>query len=113
MLRLFPLLTILITSTAAAAELKLEFIAASSVSLDNPHDLKLSPDGKYLFVSDVGNDRVAILDPVTLEFVAEFGAKDYACELANCHYGVYQMLGKLSAVVYSLASASDRAGEPA
>ncbi len=50
------------------------FLAASSVDLDNPHDLKLSPDGKYLFVSDVGNNRVAILDPGTLALIDEFGA---------------------------------------
>lgn len=50
------------------------FIGASSVPLDNPHDLKLSPDGRYLFVSDVGNNRIAILDPDTLSFIAEFGS---------------------------------------
>ena len=50
------------------------FVSASSTPLDNPHDLKLSPDGKYLFVSDVGNNRIAILDPDTLSFIAEFGS---------------------------------------
>jgi len=29
----------------------LEFLGASTVDLGNPHDLKLSPDGKYLLVS--------------------------------------------------------------
>lgn len=60
--------------SGVAAEPKLEFISASTVSLENPHDLKLSPDGKYLFVSDVGNNRVAILDPETLDLVASFGS---------------------------------------
>jgi len=51
-----------------------EFVAASTAALDNPHDLKLSPDGKYLFVSDVGNNRVAILDPDSLELLGAFGS---------------------------------------
>lgn len=58
----------------ATAEPSAQFEIASTVPMENPHDLKLSPDGKYLFVSDVGNNRVAILDPDTLGLVAEFGA---------------------------------------
>lgn len=50
------------------------FVTASLPILSNPHDLKLTPDGRYLFVSDVGNNRVTILDPVTLEFIGAFGA---------------------------------------
>jgi len=58
----------------SAAAFDVEFVGASTVALDNPHDLKLSPDGKYLFVSDVGNDRVAVLDPDTLAMVSAFGS---------------------------------------
>ena len=57
-----------------AAELTLTYLAASSVALENPHDLKLSPDGRYLYVADVGNNRIAILDPQTLALCGEFGA---------------------------------------
>ncbi|MEJ2524824.1 MAG: NHL repeat-containing protein [Desulfuromonadales bacterium] len=46
----------------------------SRVALSNPHDLKLSPDGRYLMVADVGQNRIAILDPDSLELVGEFGA---------------------------------------
>ena len=59
---------------AAADQPMVTFVGASKADLDNPHDIKLSPDGRYLFVSDVGNDRVAILDPETLALVASFGA---------------------------------------
>ena len=59
---------------AAAAEFRAVFVGASDTFLENPHDLKLSPDGKYLFVSDVGNNRVAILDPETLALLSSFGA---------------------------------------
>ena len=32
------------------AEPQAEFLGASTVSLENPHDVKLSPDGKRLYV---------------------------------------------------------------
>ena len=59
---------------SAAAGLVLTYLDASQVNLEDPHDLKLSPDGRYLYVADVGNNRVAILDPETLELRGEFGA---------------------------------------
>ncbi len=59
---------------ALANDFSVMYQSASSVPLDNPHDLKLSPDGKYLFVSDLGNNRVVLLDPETLSFVSAFGA---------------------------------------
>lgn len=65
--------TLLWLATAAAAELELRWLGASTVDLENPHDLKLSADGRYLYVSDVGNNRIAILDPESLALVGEFG----------------------------------------
>ncbi len=59
---------------ASAEQTIASFITASTSELDNPHDLKLSPDGKFLMVSDVGNNRIAILDPETLTLVTEFGS---------------------------------------
>ena len=64
----------LIAVTSVFANSAAEFINASETKLDNPHDLKLSPDGRYLFVSDVGNDRVVILDPETLAYIDAFGS---------------------------------------
>ena len=58
----------------AAAEPRVEFLGASTTEMDNPHDLKLSPDGRHLYVSDVDRNRVLILDPETLEPLGEFGA---------------------------------------
>ena len=60
--------------TTPAAEVELSYVNSSTAQLSNPHDLKLSPDGRFLFVADVGNDRIAILDPESLELVAEFGS---------------------------------------
>ena len=47
---------------------------ASRTPLSNPHDIKLSPDSRFLYVSDVGNDRIVVLDAGTLEAVDQFGA---------------------------------------
>ncbi|MCB1741042.1 MAG: NHL repeat-containing protein [Gammaproteobacteria bacterium] len=59
---------------AQAAEVETQRMGSSRVALANPHDLKLSPDGRYLLVSDVDNNRVAILDPHTLDEMGSFGA---------------------------------------
>lgn len=72
--RLATLVLLSLSVLPAAADFRLEYVAASDVLLENPHDLKLSPDGKYLFVSDVGNNRIAILDPEGLTLVSAFGA---------------------------------------
>lgn len=63
-----------VAMSAVAGEPSMEFVGASSTDLENPHDLKLSPDGRQLFVSDTGNNRVVILDPETLQRLGEFGA---------------------------------------
>ncbi|NNE22812.1 MAG: beta-propeller fold lactonase family protein [Rhizobiales bacterium] len=63
-----------IFASPVAAEPTAVFEAASTARMENPHDLKLSPDGRYLFVSDVGNNRVVILDPEALNEVAAFGS---------------------------------------
>jgi len=68
------LLAVLPAAAGHAADLKLTYVNASKAALDNPHDLKLSPDGNYLFVADVDNNRIAILDPHSLALVAEFGS---------------------------------------
>ena len=47
--------------------------------------------------------RIARMRRNREQLLAQFGEKDYAIELADCHYGVYQMLGKLRAVVYTLS----------
>ena len=47
-------LVVVFSATSFAAEFEVQFVLASTAELDNPHDLKLAPDGKYLFVSDVG-----------------------------------------------------------
>ena len=93
---------------AWASDLVVEYQLASTTALSNPHDVKLSPDGRYLFVSDVGNNRVVLLDPETLDFVAEFGSdhqsgthdvdfdaqgKAYVADTHNNRVTIYRMAG--------------------
>ena len=98
----------------AAAQVSAEMIGASTVEMENPHDVKLSPDGKHLFVSDVGNDRVLILDPETLAFVDAFGAdhqggthdvdfddqgRAYVADTHNNRVTIYEMNGTKATLV--------------
>ena len=75
---IFGLLVMGLTQGAVLAGSKAEFLGASTVSLENPHDVKLSPDGARLYVSDVGNNRVVILNPDSLEMIGQFGADEQA-----------------------------------
>ncbi len=69
-------LLVLFPSLAHAGEFKAEFVSASDAVLSNPHDIDLSSDGKYIYASDLGHDRVAVLDAKTLKLVGTIGEKD-------------------------------------
>ena len=113
------LLSIMLACAAAAEarEIVLTFESASGEFLGNPHDLKLSPDGRYLYVSDVDNDRVAILDPESLALVAGFGADHqggthdvdfdaeglvYVADTHNNRVTVYRMDGQSAQLIGEL-----------
>jgi YVTN family beta-propeller protein len=111
------LLFTLLPGYLTAAGPTVTFAGTSSARLENPHDLKLSPDGKYLFVSDVGNNRIAILDPGTLEFIAEFGSdhqsgthdldfgrqgRAYVADTHNNRVTIYEMEGTRATLVGEL-----------
>ena len=73
---LLSLLAFLLMAATSAHGFEAEFVAASDENLSNPHDIELSSDGKLLYVSDLGNDRVAVLDADTLKLVGSFGESD-------------------------------------
>ena len=86
---LYVIMTVLLVSPAAA--LKSEFIMASEASFNLPHDLALSSDGRYLYVADNGNDRIAVLDPDTLKVIGSIGGS----ELSAPHDVAFDRKGRL------------------
>ena len=66
------LLAALLIPGMAHAQPVLERVSDGSFS--RPHDLKLSPDGKRLYVADLGNDAVKVLDPDSLKVLGVIGA---------------------------------------
>ena len=108
----------------AAAEWRFEFLGATTTGLSNPHDIKLSPDAKHLFVSDVGNDRVVVLDADTLARVDAFGGdildgthdvdfddkgRLYVADTHNGRVAIFALQGTRGELVGSL---SDRISGP-
>jgi DNA-binding beta-propeller fold protein YncE len=57
----------------AAQNLRAEMIAESDRGFEKPHDLVLSPDESTLYVADLGNDMIKMLDPETLRTLGSFG----------------------------------------
>lgn len=99
------------------------FLTASDTPLSNPHDVVLSPDGRWLLVSDVGNDRVVFLDPDSLALVGHFGADHqdgthdvafdrdgrlYVADTNNSRVTIYQLDGTGGTLVGSLSARISR-----
>ncbi len=61
---------------SAALAVDPEHISSSSVTLDNPRDVRLSSDERFLFVSDGDNDRIVTLDPKSLSLINHFGGDE-------------------------------------
>ena len=112
------LIVFLSCQAIASQPLKALYEKESAIDLNNPHDLKLSPDGRYLMVSDVGNNRVAILDPDSLLLLGEFGADHqsgthdidfddsglmYVADTHNNRVTIYRVQDKLAALVNELS----------
>ena len=110
---------LLLALSAPAEAFEAKFLMASTVDLGNPHDVKLSTDGGWLFVSDVDNDRVAILDAESLDLVGHFGADHqngthdldidedgrlYVADTNNHRVGIYELTGTKAELVGELSA---------
>ena len=110
---------IFLALSSAAKAFEAEFLMASSADLGNPHDVKLSTDGRWLFVSDVDNDRVAILDAESLDLLGHFGADHqkgthdldigvdgrlYIADTNNHRVGIYELSGIEAELVGELSA---------
>ncbi|GMG85284.1 hypothetical protein LNKW23_45020 [Paralimibaculum aggregatum] len=58
----------------APADIRVEVLAVSTAAMENPHDIVLGPGGRHLYVADVGNDRVLVLEAESLAEVDAWGA---------------------------------------
>lgn len=75
----------------AQAPLKAVQVAEFAEGLSEPHDAAFSPDGQRLFLTDMGNSLVRVLDAMTLKLLATFGAG----ELSRPHDAVFDRAGRL------------------
>ncbi len=89
--KLFASLAFLLLSANGAGAFDLEYVAASAEIFAEPHDLVLSPDRLHLYVSDNGNDRIAVLDPKTLALLGTFGED----EVGAPHDAAFDAAGRL------------------
>jgi DNA-binding beta-propeller fold protein YncE len=67
------------------------FLEATGQSFARPHDLVLAPDGRHLYVADVGNHVIKVLDPESLETVGAIGRG----ELDSPHDVAFDGAGRL------------------
>lgn len=91
--RLFRVLTLAVLGVASvpALALELEFVAASKTVFAQPHDIVLSPDRQFLYVSDNNHHRIAVLDPASLELLGTFADG----EVGAPHDVVFDAAGRL------------------
>jgi len=62
-----------VPAAKAAEAVTLTFVKASKTVFSRPHDVILSPDRRYLLVADLGNNAVRVVDPQSLEVLADIG----------------------------------------
>lgn len=67
------------------------FLKASSGKFDHPHDLTLGPSNQYLYVADMGNHVVKVLDPFSLKTLGVIGKG----ELNAPHDVAFDRVGRL------------------
>lgn len=88
---LFPVTVVAVSVWTSLAVAEPTRIAVSDGDFDHPHDLVLSPDGRFLYVADLGNDAVKVLDPTSLKTLGVIGAK----ELDSPHDVAFDDAGRL------------------
>ena len=81
----------MLTPGVRAQDFELVFEAQSAPVFARPHDITLSPDRRYLYVADNNNDRIAVLDPLSLELLGSFGEG----EVSEPHDVVFQSSDRL------------------
>ena len=87
----FAVLALFASLAAAQPALKVTQLAEFSGGLTQPHDAAFSPDGKLIYVTDMANSRMRVLDAMTLKLVGTFGEN----ELSRPHDAEFDRAGRL------------------
>lgn len=87
----FAALLALAQLAAAQPALKVTQLAEFADGLTQPHDGAFSPDGKLIYLTDMRNSRIRVLEAMTLKPVGSFGAG----ELSYPHDAVFDQAGRL------------------
>ena len=83
---------LLLTSLAGAQPaLRVTQLAEFADGLAQPHDAAFSPDGKLIYLTDMANSRIRVLEAMTLKPVGSFGAG----ELSYPHDAAFDKSGRL------------------
>lgn len=95
-----------------AQQLVFESVAVSERVLSRPHDLILSTDGRHLFVSDLGNHVVRVLDADSLADVGVIGSGELSSphDVALDHQGRLMVAdtGNNRVAIFDLSGVSAR-----
>lgn len=57
----------------AEIDQQLTLVKVSNNDFNRPHDLTLGPNGQYLYVADMENNRIKVFDPYSLELLSMVG----------------------------------------
>jgi DNA-binding beta-propeller fold protein YncE len=92
-MRVIALAMLVLLSPLAAAQqsLKATQLAEFASGLAEPHDAAFSPDGKLIYLTDMRNSRMVVLEAMTLKLVGMFGER----ELSNPHDAEFDKSGRL------------------
>jgi len=85
------LICLLAPLAAAQAPLKVTQLAELAEGLAEPHDAVFSPDGRLIYLTDMGNSLVRVLDAMTLRLLGTFGRG----ELRHPHDADFDRAGRL------------------
>ena len=84
-------LALLSPFAAAQPILKATQVAEFAGGLSQPHAAAFSPDGRLVYVTDMRNSRMLVLEAMTLKPVGTFGER----ELSNPHDAAFDRAGRL------------------
>jgi tripartite motif-containing protein 71 len=109
---LFAALLCFATAAAAQPTLKAVQLAEFADGLSQPHDGALSPDGKLIYLTDMANSRMVVLEAMTLKLVGAFGKG----ELSYPHDAEFDKAGRLLVAdtgndriaIYEVSGAQDK-----